>query len=140
VPNFFRRSFGPGWVLVGDAGYHKDPITAQGISDAFNGAEALAEALDAGFSGREPLEAVLAGNERRRDEEAMPMYEFTCEWATLEPPPPEMQQLFAALRGDQIEIDRFIGTIVGTVPIPEFFSPENMERVKRENMKQTPPP
>jgi flavin-dependent dehydrogenase len=35
LPNFFRKPYGPGWVLVGDAGYHKDPITAQGISDAF---------------------------------------------------------------------------------------------------------
>ena len=39
LPNFFRRPYGPGWVLVGDPGYHKDPITAQGISDAFRGAE-----------------------------------------------------------------------------------------------------
>ena len=40
VPNYFRRPFGPGWALVGDAGYDKDPITAQGISDAFIDAEA----------------------------------------------------------------------------------------------------
>ena len=39
VPNFFRKPFGPGWALVGDAGYTKDPITAQGISDAFRDAE-----------------------------------------------------------------------------------------------------
>ena len=36
VPNFFRKPYGPGWALVGDAGYTKDPITAQGISDAFH--------------------------------------------------------------------------------------------------------
>jgi flavin-dependent dehydrogenase len=42
TPNFFRRPFGPGWVLVGDAGYIKDPITAQGISDAFRDAEKCA--------------------------------------------------------------------------------------------------
>ena len=42
LPNFFRKPYGPGWVLVGDAGYHKDPITAQGISDAFHAAEAMA--------------------------------------------------------------------------------------------------
>jgi len=39
VANFFRKPYGPGWVLVGDAGYTKDPITAQGISDAFRDAE-----------------------------------------------------------------------------------------------------
>jgi flavin-dependent dehydrogenase len=129
LPNFFRKPVGPGWALVGDAGYHKDPITAQGISDAFRGAETLAEALDAGFSGREPWESVLARLERTRDEEVMPMYEFTCQLATLEPPPPVMQQLFTALHGNQSETNRFFGTLAGTVPVREFFSPENMQRI-----------
>jgi 2-polyprenyl-6-methoxyphenol hydroxylase-like FAD-dependent oxidoreductase len=129
LPNFFRRPAGPGWALVGDAAYHKDPITAQGISDAFRGAAALAEALDAAFSGREPWETALARLERTRDEEVMPMYEFTCRLATLEPPPPLMQQLFAALQRNQSETNRFFGTLAGTVPMREFFSPENMQRV-----------
>jgi menaquinone-9 beta-reductase len=33
-PGFLRRAQGPGWALVGDAGYFKDPITAHGITDA----------------------------------------------------------------------------------------------------------
>lgn len=129
LPNFFRKPMGPGWALVGDAAYHKDPITAQGISDAFREAEALAEALDAVFSGRETLEAAVERIERKRNEEVMPMYEFTCQWATLDPPPPAMQKLFSALRGNEAERNRFIGTLAGTVPIPEFFSPQNMQRV-----------
>src|SRR4030095_5773689 len=91
VPNYFRTPYGPGWALVGDAGYHKDPITAQGISDAFRGAELLAEAIDDGFSGRRPLEEALGDYQRRRDGEVQAMYEFTCQWAALEPPSPEMQ-------------------------------------------------
>ncbi len=47
VPNYFRKPFGPGWALVGDAGYNKDFITAQGIQDAFRDAELCATALDA---------------------------------------------------------------------------------------------
>jgi flavin-dependent dehydrogenase len=129
VPGFFRKPYGPGWALVGDAGYHKDPITAQGITDAFGSAELLAETIDAGFSVRQPLEEAFAAYERRRNEEVLPMYEFTCQLAALEPPPPEMQQLFSALRGNQADIDRFLGTIAGTVSIPEFFSPENMQRI-----------
>jgi flavin-dependent dehydrogenase len=129
VPNFFRKPYGPGWALVGDAGYHKDPITAQGITDAFRSAELLAEAIDAGFSGRQPLADALAAYERRRNEEVLPMYEYTCQFAALEPPPPQMQRMFAALRGNQANIDRFLGTIAGTVSIPEFYSPENMQRI-----------
>ena len=127
--NFFRKPYGPGWALVGDAGYHKDPITAQGITDAFRDAELLAEAVDAGLSGSRPLEAALAEYERRRNEAALPMYELTCQFAMLEPPPPEMQQLFAALRGNQADTDRFMGTLTGTTPIPEFFAPDNVGRI-----------
>ncbi len=30
TPNYFRKPYGKGWALVGDAGYHKDPVLAQG--------------------------------------------------------------------------------------------------------------
>jgi len=52
LPNYVRRPYGPGWALVGDAAYHKDPVTGLGITDAFLDAALLADALDAGFSGR----------------------------------------------------------------------------------------
>jgi flavin-dependent dehydrogenase len=121
VPNFFRKPFGPGWALVGDAGYHKDPITAQGISDAFRDAEALAEAVDAGFSGRAELQEALAHYEQRRNQAAMPMYLYTCELAALQPPPPEVQAVYAALRENQEQTNLFIGTIAGTVSPADFF-------------------
>src|SRR5581483_3526936 len=127
--NFFRKPFGPGWALVGDAGYHKDPITAQGITDAFRDAELLADAIDDGLSGRRSLEDALAEYERCRDEAVRPIYEMTYQFASLQPPPLEQQQLLAALQHDQAQADRFFGTIAGTVPIPEFFSPENVARI-----------
>jgi flavin-dependent dehydrogenase len=129
VPNFFRKSSGPGWALVGDAGYHKDPINAQGILDAFRDAENLADAIDDSFSGGRPLDDALAEYERKRDEHVMPMYEFNSQTASLEPPPPEAQQLFGALRSNQEQTERFFGVIAGTVPVPEFFSPENTQRI-----------
>src|SRR5829696_4120312 len=46
LPSFFRRPYGPGWALVGDAGYHRDPLTAWGITDAFRDAELVAQAID----------------------------------------------------------------------------------------------
>ena len=131
VPNFFRKPYGLGWALVGDAGYHKDPVTAQGITDAFQHAELLAEAIDAGFSGRQPLEEALADYERLRNENVIHRYQLACDLATLAPPPPEMRRLFEALRNNQAEADRYFGTLAGTVPIPEFFAPENIERIIR---------
>jgi 2-polyprenyl-6-methoxyphenol hydroxylase-like FAD-dependent oxidoreductase len=124
LPGFFRKSSGPGWALAGDAGYHKHPVTAQGISDAFRDADELAAAIDAGLSGARPLEQSLADYARRRDESVMPMYELTCELASLEPPSREMQQRFAAMRGDQEAISRFFGTLAGSVRIADFFNPQ----------------
>jgi 2-polyprenyl-6-methoxyphenol hydroxylase-like FAD-dependent oxidoreductase len=129
LPFFFRKPYGPGWALVGDAGYHKDPITAEGITDAFRDAELLADAIDAGLTGQRALDEALAGYERQRNEQAMPIYEFTHQLAGLEPPPPALQELFAALRDDQEQTNRFFGTIAGTVPVPEFFAPENIAQI-----------
>jgi flavin-dependent dehydrogenase len=126
LPNFFRKPYGPGWALVGDAGYHKDPVTGYGITDAFRDAETLAAALDAGFSGRQPLEQSLAGYEQARNAVAFPLYEFICQMASMELPPPEMQALFAALAGNPEATNRFYGVLDGTVSVPEFFSPENI--------------
>jgi flavin-dependent dehydrogenase len=93
MPGFFRVPYGPGWGLVGDAGYYKDPITGTGMSDAFRDAELLAEALAEGFSGIRPMEEALAGYQRRRDEQAMPWYRLTTRVATL-PTAGEIAQAF----------------------------------------------
>ena len=121
LPFYYRRPYGPGWALVGDAGYHKDPITAQGITDAFRDADLLAAALDASFTGSQPLGEALADYERIRNEETRPMYELTYEFASLAPPAAEQQALFASLRGDQERTNRFLSTVAGTVSLAEFF-------------------
>lgn len=129
LPFWYRKPFGPGWALVGDAGYHKDPITAQGISDAFRDAELLGGALDAGFTGARPLDDALADYERVRNEETRGLYELTHDLAALTPPPPEQQALFAALGENEAEAARFFGVIAGTVRPEEFFAPDNLARI-----------
>jgi flavin-dependent dehydrogenase len=129
LPGYFRKPFGPGWVLVGDAGYHKNPITAMGINDAFRDAELVADALDDAFSERRPFDEGMADYQRTRDEVAMPVYEFTAEFATMEPPPPEMQQLIGAMQGNQEAQDRFISVQASTLPAPEFFAPESVGEI-----------
>ena len=129
LPGFFLKPYGPGWALVGDAGYHKHPLTAFGITDAFRDAEAVASALDDAFAERRPYDDAMAAYHRARDDEALPMYELTCEFAKLEPPPPPMQQLIGAMRGNQEAIDGFASVMAGTLPAPEFFAPENAGRI-----------
>jgi 2-polyprenyl-6-methoxyphenol hydroxylase-like FAD-dependent oxidoreductase len=132
VPNYFRTPYGPGWALVGDAGYCKDPLTAQGIVDSFHDAENLVEAIDASFGGSSSFEDAGAAYEAKRNERVTPLYHFTCELARLEPPPPPMQQLFAAMRGNQRATDGFFSAICGAAPLPAFMSPENIGRIMAE--------
>jgi flavin-dependent dehydrogenase len=123
LPFYYRRPYGPGWALVGDAGYHKDPITAEGITDAFHDAELLAEALEAAFTGTRSFDDALAGYELLRNEASRPLYELTYQLAGLTPPTPEERALFASLREDPEQASRFFGTIAGTYPVTEFFAP-----------------
>ena len=126
VPNFFRRPFGPGWALVGDAGYTRDPITAQGITDAFRDAELCSTALDESLDGRRPFEVAMAGYQQARDAQVMGIYEFTTQLATGEPPPPEMQEVLGAVAASQDAMDAFASVIAGTLAPEQFFAPEHL--------------
>jgi 2-polyprenyl-6-methoxyphenol hydroxylase-like FAD-dependent oxidoreductase len=129
VPNGFRQPFGPGWVLVGDAGYIKDPVTAQGIYNAWTDAERWAKALGTYLAGVRRFEDAMAEAQRDRDAAALPMYEFTCELAALEPPPPATQRLLAAIQGNRAAMDAFARMNAGTISPAQFFAPENIDRI-----------
>jgi 2-polyprenyl-6-methoxyphenol hydroxylase-like FAD-dependent oxidoreductase len=129
VPNYFRKPFGPGWALIGDAGYNKDFITAQGIADAFRDAQICVDALDETFSRGRPFDQAMGHYQTARDAHVLPMYEFTTELATLEPPPPMLQQLLQAMRGNQEAMDGFARVNSGATSPAEFFSEENVGRI-----------
>ncbi|GLH98767.1 NAD(P)/FAD-dependent oxidoreductase [Phytohabitans aurantiacus] len=129
VPNFFRKPYGPGWALVGDAGYNKDFITAMGMQDAFRDAELCARALDEALSGARPYDEAMAGYQATRDEGSLPMYEFTTELATLEPPPPDLVALLTAINGNQAAMDEFAQLNAGVVSPADFFAPPNVARL-----------
>jgi len=129
VPNYFRKPYGPGWALVGDAGYNRDFITAQGIMDAFHDAELCAAALDNALSGAKPFDAAMTEYQRTRDARVKAMYDFTCQLATLEPPPPELRQLLSAVHGNQPAMDAFVQMTAGTISPAEFFAPGNVNAI-----------
>ena len=72
---FMRQAYGPGWALVGDAGYFKDPLTAHGITDALRDAELLANAASAG---------TMAEYAEIRDRLSLPLFEVSDEIAALD--------------------------------------------------------
>jgi 2-polyprenyl-6-methoxyphenol hydroxylase-like FAD-dependent oxidoreductase len=129
VPNYFRRPYGPGWALVGDAGYIKDFITAQGISEAFHDAELCATALDENFSGARAFEEAMGRYQAARDRRVLPIYEFTTELASLQPPPPELERVLAAAQGNQEAMDGFARTAAGVISPTDYFSEANVARI-----------
>jgi 2-polyprenyl-6-methoxyphenol hydroxylase-like FAD-dependent oxidoreductase len=129
VPNYFRIPYGPGWALAGDAGYNRDFITAQGITDAFLDAEDCARALDAALAGTTSYDEAMAGHQARRDARALPMYQMTLQIAALQPPGPDMVEVLAALAGNQDAMDAFARLNAGVTSPVEFFAPENLGRL-----------
>jgi len=106
---FFRQSFGPGWALVGDAGYFKDPLTAHGITDALIDAELLAQAAAAG------TEIAFAGYQSARDKLAVDHFEVTDAVASFEWDLPKVQQLHRALSE---EMKKESLAVTSLVPVP----------------------
>jgi flavin-dependent dehydrogenase len=82
---FLRAAHGPGWALVGDAGYFKDPVVAHGLTDALRDAELLARAVIDGIDdGPDGLHDALAGYEATRDRLSLPLFETADRIASQE--------------------------------------------------------
>lgn len=91
APGYLRRAVGPGWALVGDAGYFRDPFTAHGITDALRDAELLARAVAAG------TEDAFSSYHAIRNQVSLPLLETTDRLASFEWSLPEAQQLHREL-------------------------------------------
>lgn len=84
LPGFLRRAWGPGWALVGDAGYTKDPISAHGISDAFRDAELSARAIDLSLQDPASEARYLSRYQVARDRLSLPMLEQSARLGSYE--------------------------------------------------------
>jgi flavin-dependent dehydrogenase len=113
APNIIRRAHGPGWALVGDAGYHRDPTSGHGLSDAFRDAEFLAAALDQALRGSD-----LTGYQLRRDLALREIFEVTCAMVAY-PSVPEFvdltRRLGAAIDAEAAEL--------AALPVPGALAP-----------------
>jgi hypothetical protein len=66
--------------------------------------------------------------EQERNEAAMSMYSLTQSMESLRMPRPETLRRMGARQSTPVQVDRFFETLTGSVPMDEFFSPENVER------------
>ncbi|MEM9563876.1 MAG: NAD(P)/FAD-dependent oxidoreductase [Actinomycetota bacterium] len=123
VPGQFRQAAGPGWALVGDAGYFKDPYAAHGISDALRDAELLATAIAAGGSEADRRRH-LADYETTRNRLSGPLFDVleriaSYDWSTDDLPGLHLQ-LGKAMSVEQKELaamraSRGLGALVDGV-------------------------
>jgi menaquinone-9 beta-reductase len=74
---YYRRSSGPGWALAGDAGHFKDPVTGNGMRDAFKFGRLLGEAAATTLHGPQAeLDAALRDWEAARDADTISTYHW----------------------------------------------------------------
>jgi cation diffusion facilitator CzcD-associated flavoprotein CzcO len=107
IPGYLRRSSGPGWALVGDAGYWKDPLSTHGMTDAFRDAELLARAVVAAPDPGPAQRNALAEYESVRDALALPMLDVTERLASYDWEVTEVRQLLrklASVMTDELEL------------------------------------
>jgi flavin-dependent dehydrogenase len=101
TPNYVRRAHGPGWALVGDAGYHRDAVTGHGLSDAYRDAEFLATALGRAMRGAADTDAALAGYQRERDRALRTVFDLTVALARY----PSVPQFIALQKQLAVALD-----------------------------------
>lgn len=129
LPNFYRKPYGPGWALVGDAGVHKDPYLALGICDGLRDAELLADAIGSGLGGAQAMDDALAEFERQRNQASAADYEENLAAARFTPMPPEAFALRAAVRHNPEQATLLMKARNRLIDPAEFFNPANLQRV-----------
>jgi flavin-dependent dehydrogenase len=110
---FIKRGTGPGWALVGDAGYFKDPSTAHGITDAFRDAELLSRAIMRGTT------AAFAEYEATRLDLSRKLFEVTDDIASLAWTDAEVQSLHRAFSAEMSREMRALATLPPAEPAVE---------------------
>ena len=118
LDTFFRTASGPGWALVGDAGNHKDPVSAQGMTDALLDADLLAAAVIGELGGNPDANGGLASYGPARDRRSKPMHRVTADMSRLSLPPPPALEGLAGMAGNPDAVSAFLGVMAGSVPPP----------------------
>ncbi|MDH6128793.1 FAD-dependent oxidoreductase [Kitasatospora sp. GP82] len=118
--NFFRQAAGPGWVLVGGAGHHKDSVTAHGATDALFQAELLADRITGRLDDPERLDAASAVFGQERDATLGRTYRATLLAARLQVRPQRLA-LLRAVSQDTLLTDRHFAVMAGVMSVDDLY-------------------
>jgi flavin-dependent dehydrogenase len=106
MPGFVRQPWGPGWALVGDAGFYEDPLSTHGITDALRDAELLADTVFEIHSGASTEAAALTGYQQTRDALARRLFGTVDAIASLTWTVPQVRRLLleaSSAMSEQVE-------------------------------------
>ncbi|WP_406289321.1 NAD(P)/FAD-dependent oxidoreductase [Embleya sp. NBC_00896] len=120
--NYFRKAYGPGWVLLGDAVHHKDSITARGITDAFIQAQSLTDHIGERLHDDAALKAALRRYEKDLTNDFLDLYQGVLNVAELKPE--GRTEMLRKLVGHQVLIDRYFSTVSGACSLDDFYNAE----------------
>ena len=138
LPNAYRKPYGPGWALVGDAGLHKDPYLALGMCDALRDTEFLAEAITQGMTGQHPIHEALAGYETRRNEASASDYQENIARAQFKKFSPQFMAVRAAVRHRPDEARNMIKAVMGMTDPDRFLGSDNLGRLLGGGLEPLP--
>ncbi|WP_210589235.1 NAD(P)/FAD-dependent oxidoreductase [Streptomyces sp. GESEQ-35] len=124
--NFFRKATGPGWVLVGDAGHHKDSITARGITDAFRQVQLLVDCVGDALHDPQRLGRALDSFAAQRHDLLITDYRNTLGTAALATGRHQIALLRAISSSPELT-DRYFAAMSGACPADEFVTPELLD-------------
>jgi 2-polyprenyl-6-methoxyphenol hydroxylase-like FAD-dependent oxidoreductase len=120
--NYVRESAGPGWALVGDAATAKDPVTAQGIGDAFAQAQSLADRLPTALAaGPQAVDAATAAHAADRERDTATAFETTLTFA-MGGNSAALLPVLRAIESRPDLISMFYGIYAGQVTMEEFVA------------------
>ncbi|MCW2761980.1 MAG: NAD(P)/FAD-dependent oxidoreductase [Marmoricola sp.] len=131
IPGHVRHSWGPGWALVGDAGYFKDPITTHGMTDGLRDAELLADRILEVLSGVATEAAALSAYQATRERLSSRLFAATEEVAGYDWDATRARTLLrtvSSAMSDEVDYlqalpDRHLGP-----GIDAFLPPDNVNR------------
>jgi 2-polyprenyl-6-methoxyphenol hydroxylase-like FAD-dependent oxidoreductase len=133
---FFRRSAGPGWVLVGDAGHFKDPTPGQGIADALRQVERLAPAIERSIAAPVPNDEPLERWWRWRDKDAWDMYWFAADMGRSDSWPQISAAADRRMTADPALLDRFLRVLNHDLPASRLITPTVGLSILRDAMRE----
>ena len=123
MPAFHHDLWGPGWVLVGDAGSFKDQVTAIGITHAFRDAELVTPFINRAFAGEMTMDAALASYTSVRAADYLDYFNLVCKLAEMNVYSKQEVEFFYSIHKDQVRVDEIISQFGDTLPLSQGQAP-----------------